>query len=145
MVIRYLTIVFLFIFITIGNIGGCGGDGENCINFSSFFNGQDAQTQTSVWECVAGEDFFFSFAVFEDGMGVTTALGIGEFEFETGCRTLDLQSALGTGSLNFQGPIEGDVEVGEAMFDDVLVVFDDVELGTFDIFCLLDTTPEDTL
>ncbi len=145
MVFRFLIKAFLIVFIAIVTIEGCGDDGENCIEFSSFFNGQDAQTQTSEWDCVAGVDFLFSFAVFEDGTGVTSALGIGEFEFETGCRTLDFQSALGSGSLNFQGSIEGDVEVGEAMFDDVLVVVDDVVLGTFDVSCVLNTTPEDAL
>lgn len=142
--VRLVIILFLMSILAQGGCDGDGGGGDNCIDFSQFFNGQDAQTQTSEWDCVSG-DFAFSFAVFEDGTGVTNALGIGEFEFQTGCRIVDVESALNFGSLNFQGPVEGGVEIGEASFTDVLIEIDGVELGSFDVSCILDLEPEDTL
>jgi hypothetical protein len=143
-VIRELITIVLLSLLIIGGCGGSDGNGENCIDFSVFLNGESLETQTSEWDCNVGE-FAFSFAVFEDGTGTTSALGIGEFEFEAGCRNVDFQTLLTFGSLTFQGPVEGGVDSGEAMFTDVTIEIDGVDLGTFDVFCILDVEPDDTV
>ncbi len=140
--LRYLARVFLLIFFI---SAGCDNDGgDSCIDPSQFFNGASAQTQISEWDCVAN-GFNFSFAIFEDGTGATNALDIGFFQFLVGCKTVDFVSATSFGTLTFQGQVEGGVELGVASFIDVLVEIDGEELGIFNISCILDLVPEDTL
>jgi len=133
-------LLLLILFIS----AGCDNGGDNCIDPSQFFNGESAQTQISEWDCIADE-FNFSFAIFEDGTGVTNALGIGFFQFLVGCKTVDFVSATNFGSLTFQGTLDGGVESGVASFTGVLVEIDGEELGIFNISCILDLVPEDTL
>jgi len=127
---KIVVISILFIFMALGNMGGCGGGGGGCdFDFDSFLNGANSQAQTTQWDCLADDGTISTFAAFEDGTGVDTTIGVFTYE-RTGCRSASYQGSLDSGEVvNLEGSIESGILTFIQLSDN---------FGEFNVGCVLE-------
>jgi len=108
---RILLTVLLFGLFA-GSFVACdgGGEGEQCdFDFDAILNGANTELANSEWTCIDNFEQVFTVRVFEDGTGFSSSVGFFTFQ-QTGCRSLDFQSAVGNATVsNLQGSIDSGI------------------------------------
>jgi hypothetical protein len=123
----------LLAFVSLGNIGGCGGDNLCDFGISSIYNGGSFAGQDSEWECRTGGVVEYTIAFFADGTG--TRSDIGDFVWEqTDCKQLVFTADTGEFAtlrgLQVTGGIIGGEQFGVLKFNQV-----SDDLGNFGYTC----------
>jgi len=100
--------------LTLG-VSACGSSGgsETCdFDISDFTNGASAADTTSIWNCQSSSGQEYTFAFYDDGTGVSSALGAFTWS-DAGCRAVDVVAANGTNQVR---DIEGSIASGIGTF-----------------------------
>lgn len=91
---------------------GCGGGSSECaFDPDDFTNGTSSETQGSQWNCTSSGSSF-SFVLFDDGTGVSSALGSFTWT-ESACRSVDV---VASGSTYLIRDLEGSIADGTGSF-----------------------------
>ena len=73
----------------------CGGGSDSCsVVVEDFTNGANATVTENIWNCISTNSSF-TFAFYDDGTGLSSALGAFTWE-EVGCQELDVEAVTGT-------------------------------------------------
>ena len=82
-------------------LSACGGGGgsETCdFEIDSFTNGADVESATSMWNCQSSSGSEYTFAFYDDGTGVSSALGAFTWS-DAGCQSVDIAAYNGTNQI----------------------------------------------
>ena len=112
--------LILVAFLAVVGCGGSGGGGDGGCDFDilTLANGPNALQADSLWSCTNTADDVYEISVFEDGTGISSAVGVFTW-VQTGCRSIELFiDGLSAGDV-FN--IDGDFGLGFLNYDEQLI------------------------